>query len=133
MSKSFPPAVPEIPVRNIAAAAEYYEKCLGFSRDWGADGGGIAQVSRGKCRLFLTDPEFRRENRHPTQPVVTWLNLGSKKEVDALHDAWRAAGARILSKPESKPWNLHEFLAEDVDGNRLRVFYDFEWELPGKV
>jgi hypothetical protein len=38
-------------------------------------------------------------------------------------------GARVVSEPESKPWNLHEFTAMDLDGNLLRVFYDFAWEL----
>ena len=27
------------------------------------------------------------------------------------------------------PWHLREFRAGDLDGNQLRVFYDFAWEL----
>jgi hypothetical protein len=26
------------------------------------------------------------------------------------------------------PHKLYEFFAEDIDGNFLRVFYDFAWE-----
>ncbi len=97
-------------------------------RDWGGEDGGIGQVSRGSCRLFLTNSAFR-EPYGNTGPVLIWLNLNSKKEVDVLYEAWSSRGARIVSKPESKPWNLHEFTALDLDGNLLRVFYDFAWEL----
>lgn len=58
-----------------------------------------------------------------------WLNLNSKSEVDELYQRWRKAGARILAEPEDKPWNLREFRVSDLDGNQLRVFYDFSWEL----
>ena len=127
MNEDFPSAVPEIPVSNLGQAAEYYEKCLGFRRDWGE--AGIGQVSRGSCRIFLTDSAFREQHATAVGPVVIWLNLNSKKEVDELYEAWNSRGARIVSRPESKPWKLHEFTAADADGNRLRVFYDFAWEL----
>ena len=58
-------------------------------------------------------------------PVLTWLNLSSKEEVDVLYMSWRNSQAKLLSQPESKPWGLHEFMAEDPDGNLFRVFYDF--------
>ena len=78
--------------------------------------------------MFLTNGEFREQYRNAI-PVLIWLNLDSKKAVDELYEAWSSSGARIVSKPESKPWNLHEFAAADLDGNLLRVFYDFNWEL----
>ena len=49
-----------------------------------------------------------------------------------LHASWSSLGAKIVSKPESKPWHLHEFTAADLDGNQFRVFYDFAWELPDR-
>lgn len=129
MDDQFPSAVPELRVNNVQHAAVYYEKCLGFHWDWGADG--IGQVSRGECRIFLTDDAFRGD-RGKSTPAVIWLNLGSKKEVDELHQSWSSSGAQIVAKPESKPWNLHEFTAADLDGNLFRVFYDFAWELPDR-
>jgi uncharacterized glyoxalase superfamily protein PhnB len=119
---------PKIPVSNVDVAAAYYESHFGFRRDWGGEDGGIAQVSRGNCRIFLTNHAFREQYGN-TAPVLIWLNLNSKKEVDDLHETWSRGEARIMSKPESKPWKLHEFTAADQDGNLFRVFYDSAWEL----
>ena len=127
MTQEFPSAIPEIPVSNVDVAAAYYESQLGFSKDWGGEEGGIAQVSKGRCRIFLTNHAFR-EHYGNASPVLIWLNLNSKQEVDDLYEMWSCSNARIVSKPESKPWMLHEFTAADLDGNLVRVFYDFVWE-----
>ena len=124
MHTPFPEAVPEVPVTNLSAALEYYETRLGFRVDWGGSDGGIAGISQGRCRLFLTDRAFR-EQLGNEGPIVIWLNLSSKDDVDAQYDRWQTSGAEVLSAPESKPWMLHEFTAADIDGNRLRVFYDY--------
>ena len=120
----FPVPVPEIPVANVDEAVSYYVDNLGFTMDWGDDEGGIAGISKGHCRLFLTNRAFR-ESRGNAAPVVLWINLDGKVEVDALYAEWRASGAKLVSEPEDKPWKLREFVAADLDGNLLRVFYDF--------
>ena len=127
MKSEFPAAVAEMPVSNIDDAAVYYADRLGFRLDWGDESGGIAGLSKGDSRIFLTNASFREPHRN-SAPVVIWFNLNSRDEVDELHRLWSGNGATILSRPESKPWNLHEFTAADLDGNLLRVFYDFAWE-----
>lgn len=128
MLTHFPQAVPEIPVKSVEQAAQYYVNVLGFSFDWGNDEGGIGGISQGDCRMFLTNAEFRASDG-PHSPVIVWLNLNSKNQVDDLFDRWKHAGARIIEAVEDKPWNLREFKIADLDGNQLRVFYDFAWEL----
>lgn len=128
MKQEFPGVVPEVPVGNVDVAAEYYQSRFGFRKDWGGEDGGIAQVSKGNCRIFLTNPAFREQHGNAA-PVMIWVNLNSKHEVDNLYETWSRSDARIVSKPESKPWKLHEFTAADLDGNLFRVFYDFAWEL----
>jgi len=128
MITGFPQAVPEIPVANVEKAAEYYVNVLGFSFDWGDDKGGIGGISQGDCRIFLTNAPFRADYGN-AGTVMIWLNLNSKAEVDELYQRWSGAGAKILAQPEDKPWHLREFRVGDLDGNQLRVFYDFSWEL----
>jgi predicted lactoylglutathione lyase len=124
MKSKFPPAVPEIPVTDMDQALDYYKHKLGFNIDWGGVDGGIAGISKGHCRMFLTDAAFRAHHGNGA-PVMIWLNLDSKEEVDELYEIWKAAEARLISSPESKPYKLHEFTASDLDGNLFRVFYDF--------
>ncbi len=130
MEQDFPGAVPEIPVSDVDRAAAYYKDHLGFTIDWGGGDGGIAGISKGSCRMFLTSRTFR-EHHGNSAPAVIWLNLNSKKDVDDLYKTWNRGEARIVSPPESKPWQLHEFTVEDLDGNLLRVFYDFSRETRG--
>lgn len=124
---TFPAAVPEIPAASISRAVDYYVNTLGFTFDWGDEQGGIAGISRGNCRLFITNRLFR-EPYGNAGPILFWLNLGSKAEVNELFAEWKSTHARIISKPEDKPWKLREFMAADLDGNLIRVFYDFRWD-----
>ncbi len=119
-----PAPVPEIPAVNVDAAIAYYVKTLGFTYGWGDDKGGIGGLHRDKCRLFITNESFR-EGYANKIPILFWLNLESKAEVDELYAEWKASGAKLLSEPEDKPWKLREFTAADLDGNLIRVFYDF--------
>jgi predicted lactoylglutathione lyase len=124
MKLEFPGAVPEIPVSDINAAADYYVNNLGFTLDWGGEELGLAGISRGDCRMFLANPDFRKHYGN-AGPVLMWLNLNSKDEVNELYRIWSSGKAILISEPESKPYGLHEFMAKDPDGNLFRVFYDF--------
>ena len=121
---TLPAPVPEIPAANVDKAADYYVNTLGFTFDWGGGDGGIAGISRGDCRLFLTSQSFRASYGN-SSPVVFWLTLDSRASVDELFAEWKSARARIVSEPDDKPWKLREFMAADLDGNLIRVFYDF--------
>jgi uncharacterized glyoxalase superfamily protein PhnB len=124
MKSTFPGAVPEIPVADINEAAAYYERNLGFTLDWGDEDLGLAGISNGNCRMFLANSEYRRAYGN-VGPVLTWLNLDSKEDVDDLYRLWSTRNAKLISAPESKAWGLHEFTAADPDGNLFRIFYDF--------
>ena len=75
---TLPAPVPEIPAANVEAAAAYYVHTLGFTFDWGGEEGGIAGISRGNCRLFITNPSFREPHGNVGPPILFWLNLESK-------------------------------------------------------
>ena len=124
MKSQFPAAVPEIPVSAINEAAAYYKNKLGFALDWHDDELGLAGISRGNCRMFLATSDYRKRYGNGG-PVLIWLNLESREEVDDLYRDWSSTSVKLISEPQSKPWGLHEFVAEDLDGNLFRVFYDF--------
>jgi len=116
-----PPLVPELPVSDITAAAEGYRQHMGFSVDWTHEDH-LAGVSRDAARLFLRRRTPAEE--HARYSVLAWLNLASAAEVDQLHAEWKERGVRIVKELQTAPYNLREFTAEDLDGNRLRVFFD---------
>ncbi|MDQ8756205.1 VOC family protein [Sphingosinicella sp. LHD-64] len=123
----FPSICPEVPVVRLAPALVYYRDQLGFTVDWSDEELGLAGLSRDESRIFLSAIEYRSAlgNR---RPIVLWLNLPNRTEVDALYKQWADAGVSISSSPEAKPYSLYEFFARDMDGNVFRVFYDFGWE-----
>jgi len=58
-------------------------------------------------RMFLTNAPLRAVHG-PKSPVIIWLNLNSKREVDELFERWKDTGAKIVEAVEDKPWNLRE-------------------------
>ena len=123
----FPAACPEIPVAELAPALACYRDCLGFTIDWADEELGLAGLSQGASRLFMGAVQYR-VHLGTGGPLVIWLNLNSRAEVDELYSRWLANGAKLDLPPAAKPYKLYEFLAFDLDGNILRVFYDFAWE-----
>jgi hypothetical protein len=73
MKSRFPGPVPEIPVRDIATAAAYYQNNLGFALDWGSEELGLAGISKGNCRMFLANQRYRKGYGN-VGPTLTWLN-----------------------------------------------------------
>lgn len=103
--------VPQLPVKDMAAALDYYQSRMGFHLDW-TYGGHFAAVSRGPVRVFLSlaDPGF--------ESAVCNLYVD---DVDALHAEWSARGVRVLSAPDDKPWGVREMAVEDGDEHLFRV------------
>ena len=120
----FPSLCPEVPVGELESAVVHYRDRLGFAVDWVAGDIGLAGLSRGDARLFLANENYAAASG-TRPPIVVWVNMASRSEVDALHAEWAAAGADIDAAPSAQPYGLYEFVARDPAGNRLRAFYDF--------
>lgn len=104
--------VPELPVADMRRALDYYQGALGFTVQWVYEGHGFASLIRDGVRLFL------RRQDPPFEEVVCNFYVD---DVDAVHSALSASGARVLSAPEDKPWGTREFAFEDPDQNLFRV------------
>jgi uncharacterized glyoxalase superfamily protein PhnB len=122
-----PPFCPEVPVTDLTAGLAYYRDRLGFTVDWADESLGLAGLSRGDARVFMSSADYRTWLGNKA-PIVLWLNLDDRAAVDALHRSWAEAGVEVESAPAAKPYFLYEFFARDPDGNMLRIFYDFGWE-----
>ena len=98
---------PVLRVRDLAVSIDYYTRVLGFKINWGYPESGeafFASVSRGKCCLFLSVGD----QGHPGSWV--WLD---GKDVDAVYEEFKAAGAKI--RPPPPP---HQLLVGSGDAGR---------------
>jgi catechol 2,3-dioxygenase-like lactoylglutathione lyase family enzyme len=109
---------PILRVENLAASIEYYIAKLGFKVDWQTPI--FAAVSRGKCHIFLSEGD----QGHPG----AWVWIGVE-DAEALHNEYRAAGARIRHPPTNYEW-AYEMQVEDLDGNVLRMGSDQKNDQP---
>jgi predicted lactoylglutathione lyase len=118
---NLPPPVPELPVTDLRAAADAYTRRMGFSVDWTYEDH-LAGISRDAARVFLRRRTPQEESER--YRVLIWLNMASSAEVDQLHAEWKARGVDMVEELHTAPHRLREFTAQDLDGNRLRVFFD---------
>ena len=115
-----PAPVPELPVADIQSATSAYVRQMGFSVDWTYEDQ-LAGISKDAARVFL---RRRTPQEDRSLGVVIWLNMASSAEVDELYAEWKERGVRIVDELHTTPYKLREFTAQDLDGNRLRVFFD---------
>lgn len=119
-----PYPVPELPVDDIHAAAKAYENQLGFTVDWIYEDF-LAGISKDDARIFLRQRTPQEIEQHSTSCGVTiWLNMDSAAEVDELYTTWKEHGVAMAKDLHTASYNLREFTAEDLDGNKFRVFHD---------
>jgi predicted lactoylglutathione lyase len=117
----FPPPVPELPVTDLQAANDFYRQKMGFSIDWTYQEW-LSGISRDDSRIILRK-RTEEEDRNGYS-VLIWVNLNSPSEVDQLYNEWSGNGVPIAHDLETSDYNLRQFIAEDTDGNSIRVFHD---------
>lgn len=113
-------AEPQLYVRDIAAATEFYSRMLGFSIAFTyGDPPFYAQVFRDGARLNL---------RHVDEPVIDPVRRDSEQLIAAsltLDDAkplfleFQNAGVEFAQSLRTEPWGARTFVVRDPDGNLL--------------
>ncbi len=111
--------VPVFRVQDVDASIAYFTNALGFELRW-RWGNSFACVAQGECSIFLTDD-------NQSQPKM-WIWVGVEN-VRALHERYRASGAKIRNPPNNFDWAV-EMQIEDLDGNVLRIGSDPEKDRP---
>jgi len=115
------PAFIGLMVRDVEAAAEFYEKTLGFRRD--------PEVFPGKAVAFLTypipfglrQPSSEVDLASLPRPVLTpaiWFKTASSQVV---HDALVEAGVTILRPPTDGRFG-RQFTFLDPDGYAITIY-----------
>jgi uncharacterized glyoxalase superfamily protein PhnB len=105
--------IPVLSVGDIESALDYYQRVLGFTRDWiWGQPPELAGIYRDRIELQLA----QRGRLGPPGPSHVYLR-GSG--VDALFDAFSDAGAQILEPIADRPYGLRDFALLDPCGNRL--------------
>src|SRR4051794_11351767 len=107
--------VPELPVKDVEKAQQYYRDVLGFEIGWLEAGKGIGAVSRGKAVIFF------RKRQEPFEPAIHWIFAA---DIDATYEEFRSSGSKVVEPLEKKPWGLRQFTIEDLDGNRFYFHSD---------
>lgn len=105
--------VPELPVRDLNRARDYYCEKLGFKKEWALPE--ISAVSRGKISIFF------RLSPEPIPPQVHWIFAD---DVDATFAEMRTSEAIIADPISNKPWGLRQFTVQDPDGHQFHVHHD---------
>ena len=109
--------VPMLPVKNVAASIEFYQK-LGFKLEKKNDDWGWAMLCFGDCRLMV-DQSINLHSEAPRQSV---LYLYPDDIVEYHQQAHR--NGLVVPDLDVTFYGLTEFRLDDPDGNRLWIGQD---------
>ena len=112
---------PYFPVADVDQSAEYYERVLGFRREYVA--GAPAQfaiVSRDGLPIMLRRVPVPDEIRPNEQQGGAWDAFFWVRDVRALHAELRTSGAEVVYGPiVQESYGMEEFAVRDDDGHVL--------------
>src|SRR5258708_34483104 len=114
------PAFVGLVVRDVAAAADFYEKVLGFRRDPEVFPAGVAFLTHPAPFAVVPAPPGVDLNSIP-RPIVTpkvWFKASNSQ---AVHDALVAAGRTILTPPVDTRVG-RQFTFVDPDGYAITIY-----------
>ena len=106
-------AAPILPVKNIAASAEFYVDKLGFKMMWKyGDPVSLLCVGRDNTSIYLS------QGGDVIQPTSVYMHVS---DVEALRRQIAANGITPVEGPTDQQWGMREIIVEDPDGHRLRI------------
>jgi catechol 2,3-dioxygenase-like lactoylglutathione lyase family enzyme len=108
-------AAPQLLVADLDRSLDFYERRLGFARDFVYEGF-YASVSRDRAVIHLKCApklEAERAHRRSEEHLDAFVAVTG---IDELHAEIVRRGAPTAGQPETKPWGTRDFIVEDPDG-----------------
>jgi uncharacterized glyoxalase superfamily protein PhnB len=110
--------VPILFVRDVAAAAAFYQRTLGFEIDFlHGQPAFYGSVSRDRARLhlrFVHQPNFAELAAREGSLIVAAIEVA---HVKALFQEYEARSVDFAQRLVRQPWGGHDFQVRDPDGN----------------
>ena len=101
-------------VRDVPASIAHYRDVLGFTVAFTyGEPVFYGGVERGDVTIHFQ--AANQTTRHAGQGAINIFVT----EVDALYEELRANGARMVTPPGDRPYQMRDFDIDDPDGNRL--------------
>lgn len=108
--------LPGLPLSDVAAGVEYYERVLGFRVNYVQSDLGV---------MYRDDVTVLLIQRKPEHSGVSFCEA-YVRDADALHAELVGRGANVQGEPVSHPWGLRDFHVLDLEGNRITFAQPFE-------
>jgi catechol 2,3-dioxygenase-like lactoylglutathione lyase family enzyme len=108
-------SAPQFLVENLSESLTFYERRLGFSRDFVYEDF-YAGMSRDHAVIHLKCApklEAERAHRKAGEHLDAYLAASG---IGELHDEFIGRGAPIIRPLEQRPWGVRDFYVEDPDG-----------------
>jgi PhnB protein len=123
MPKKSTAITPHLTVRDVAAAASFYEKAFGFTRKFMLPGPGgrimHAELVHENCTVMIGPESLERGMRAPITAGGTPVSLFVYvTDVDALHSRALASGAKELVPPSEQFFGARTSVLLDPDGHQ---------------
>jgi catechol 2,3-dioxygenase-like lactoylglutathione lyase family enzyme len=111
-------SAPYFPVADVERSAAYYERVLGFRREYSADSPpAFAILSRDGQSIMLRRVGDSSRISPNEQQGGTWDVFFWVRDVRSLHAELRAAGAEVAYGPVVQDaYHMEEFAVRDADG-----------------
>jgi uncharacterized glyoxalase superfamily protein PhnB len=117
--------VPVIGAADLLRTVEWFEKTLGFARQWiWGEPPVYAGLSAGGAMLYVCqDAEMAGAiaERGLTPDVFLWV-----KEIDRVYELHRANGAEIVEPLTTRPWGVRQYVIREPNGYRLKMAESLE-------
>ena len=108
--------LPGLPLSDVAAGVEYYQRVLGFHVNYVQSDFGV--MDRDDVTILLIQ-------RKPEHSGISFCEA-YVRDADALHAELVGRGADVQGEPVSHPWGLRDFHVLDLERNRITFAQPFE-------